>query len=142
VRLAPLSSLCHTNEYIHLQKNYNSPKGLNPDFQDLSKEGNREGCPYNVRYPQIIREQGFGTSDTYFRNRNRTDTQVCPNIRNREQGFGTSATYFCNRNRADTQVCPNIRNREQGFGTSATYFQNGNQDSGKRIFNQKQEEYQ
>jgi hypothetical protein len=26
--------LCHTNEYIHLQKNYNSPKGLNPDFQD------------------------------------------------------------------------------------------------------------
>jgi hypothetical protein len=26
-----------------------------------NKEGNREGCPYNVRYPQIIRKQGIGT---------------------------------------------------------------------------------
>jgi TolB-like protein len=27
--------LCHTNEYIHLQKNYNSPKGLNPETPDF-----------------------------------------------------------------------------------------------------------
>jgi hypothetical protein len=31
VRLAPLSSFCHTNEYIRIQKNYNSPKRLNQD---------------------------------------------------------------------------------------------------------------
>jgi hypothetical protein len=27
--------LCHTNEYIRIQKNYNSPKGLNPDTPDF-----------------------------------------------------------------------------------------------------------
>jgi uncharacterized protein (UPF0248 family) len=37
VRLAPLSFFCHTNSYIHLQKNYNSPKCLNQDYQTIIK---------------------------------------------------------------------------------------------------------
>jgi hypothetical protein len=59
-----LSFSCHTNGYINCAEfpyAVGANKTSEPGFTGCNKEGNHEGCPYNVRYPQIVREHAFGT---------------------------------------------------------------------------------
>jgi hypothetical protein len=150
VRLAPLSSLCHTNEYIHLQKNYNSPKRLNPDIPDfgifrisriISKPvGARLALALYGKYvcaakratarvaPTMFSAAKFGGNippqhcDTYFRDRKHASASRDTCFRDRKYTSASCDTCFRDRKHTSASCDTYFRDRKYASASCDTCF--------------------